>query len=110
MKIKSKLIISFCIILFVPIVLAFLISWSFLNIQVKLIEQNYGIKDADIYSITNMVQLLNRYTIEDFQEIINVAEQRPDYLEDISYLKRIDQELKKKTFLFGDTKRNAYSL
>lgn len=96
MKIKSKLIISFCIILFVPIVLACLLSWSFLNVQVKLIEQNYGIKDVDIYSITNMVQLLNRYTIEDFQEIVNVAEGSPEDLENIAYLKEIDKELKNK--------------
>lgn len=96
MKIKSKLIISFCIILFMPILLACLISWGFLNIQVKQIEQNYGIKDADIYSITNMVQLLNRYTIEDFEEIIDVAEQKPEYLENISYLKEIDKGLKNK--------------
>lgn len=96
MKIKSKLIISFCIILFVPIVLACLLSWSFLKVQVKLIEQNYGIKDADIYSITNMVQLLNRYTIEDFEEIIDVAERAPQNLENIAYLKKIDKKLKDK--------------
>ncbi len=96
MKIKSKLIISFCIILFVPIVLACLLAWSFLNVQVKLIEQNYGIKDADIYSITNMVQLLNRYTIEDFQEIIDVAERAPGNLENIAYLKEINKELENK--------------
>ena len=96
MKMKSKLIISFCIILFVPILLACLLSWGFLKVQVKLIEQNYGIKDADIYSITNMVQLLNRYTIEDFEELIAVAERTPQNLENLTYLKKIDKELKNK--------------
>uniref|UniRef100_UPI0040567C19 sensor histidine kinase n=1 Tax=Agathobacter sp. TaxID=2021311 RepID=UPI0040567C19 len=96
MKIKSKLIISFCIILFVPIVLACLISWSFLNIQVKLIQQTYGIKDADIYSLTNMVQLLNRYTIEDFEKMIDVAENTPQELENMQYLEVLDKALKEK--------------
>lgn len=96
MKLKSKLIISFCIIIFVPIFLACIVGVSFLTFQVKLIEQNYGIQDIDAYSITNMVQLLNRYTVEDFEDIIEVSENTPAQLEDIEYLKKIDKTLSNK--------------
>ena len=96
MKIKAKLIISFCIILFVPIFLAFAMFFGFLNIQVKLIQDTYGIKDADIYSLTNMVQLLNRYTIEDFEELILVAEHTPEKMENVNYLLSVDNSLKEK--------------
>ena len=96
MKIKAKLMISFCIILFVPIFLACGMFFGFLNIQVKLIQDTYGIKDADIYSLTNMVQLLNRYTIEDFEELIFVAEHTPEKMENVNYLLSVDNSLKEK--------------
>ena len=96
MKIKAKLMISFCIIFFVPIFLACAMFFGFLNIQVKLIQDTYGIKDADIYSLTNMVQLLNRYTIEDFEELILVAEHTPEKMENVNYLLSVDNSLKEK--------------
>lgn len=96
MRLKSKLIISFCIILFVPILLAGIVSVGFLNIQVKLIEENYGIQNADMFNITNVVQLLNRYTAPDFEEIIRVSEDTPAKLENKDYLKSVDKKLKEK--------------
>lgn len=107
MKIKAKLIISFCIILFVPIFLAFAMFFGFLNIQVKLIQDTYGIKDADIYSLTNMVQLLNRYTIEDFEELILVAEHTPEKMENVNYLLSVDNSLKEKHSYLVVRKGNA---
>lgn len=96
MKLKSKLVISFCITIFAPILLACIIAFGFLNIQIRLIEQNYGIHDLDAYSITNMVQLLNRYTVEDFNHIIDVVESSPEKLHTNEFLEKTDQKLKKK--------------
>ena len=47
MKFKNKIIISFCIILFVPILLAVLVLFGFQKIQIKAIEQTYGIAGID---------------------------------------------------------------
>ena len=96
MKLKSKLIISFCIILFVPIFLASVVSFGFLNLQVKMIEENYGLQDADLLSVANPVQMLNRYTTEDFENIIEVSERQPGKLEHVDYLKSVDRKLKEK--------------
>ena len=96
LKLKSKLIISFCITIFAPIFLACIIAFGFLAVQVKLIEHNYGIQDLDAYSITNMVQLLNRYTVEDFENIIEVTETAAAKLENTEFLQEIDQKLKDK--------------
>jgi len=89
LKLKSKLIISFCITIFAPIFLACIIAFGFLAVQVKLIEHNYGIQDLDAYSITNMVQLLNRYTVEDFENIIEVTETAAAKLENTEFLQRL---------------------
>ena len=40
MKLKSKLVISFCIIMFVPILLAFLVIAAFFKVQWQMIAQN----------------------------------------------------------------------
>ena len=40
MKLKSKLIITFCIIMFVPIVLALFIIWAFFRVQWEVVAQN----------------------------------------------------------------------
>ena len=68
MKIKSKLIISFCIVTFIPIILTFCTLVGFQKIQKKSIEQNYGIEDVDGYSLNSSIQLLNRMTEENFNE------------------------------------------
>ena len=68
MKIKTKLIISFCIIIFVPSILAIATISAYCNFQSHVIEQTYGIKNADAYSIINSVPLLNRYTALDLKK------------------------------------------
>ena len=46
MKLKSKLIISFCIIMFVPILLAIVISGFFFKVQVQMVAENIVVQPA----------------------------------------------------------------
>lgn len=48
MKIRTRLIISFCIITFVPILLASFVIYGFGRIQYRLIEANYGVKIPEV--------------------------------------------------------------
>lgn len=96
MKIKTKLMISFCIIIFVPLFLAAITIWGFFSFRMKVIEQNYGIQDADAYNLTNSVQLLNRYTIKDFDELKNKAGAEPEAFRDERYLDEVNQNLESK--------------
>lgn len=93
MKIKTKLIISFCIIIFFPMLLAGVVTAAFYNFQVQVIEQNYGIKNAGAYGIINSVQLLNRYTAEDFEEVQQAARQTPELLQSQEYLDELNENL-----------------
>lgn len=96
MKIKTKLIISFCIIIFVPSILAVATIGAFCNFQSHAIEQTYGIKNADAYSIINSVQLLNRYTTSDFEKLKKTIKQTPEKLKERSYLNEVNEDLKQK--------------
>ena len=71
MKLKTRLIISFCIIIFVPVFLAGIVFLGFKNFQMKNLEQTYGLEETSDYNyLTNSLQLLNRFTKKDFEEII----------------------------------------
>ena len=93
MKIKTKLVISFCIILFVPILLAGGVIIGFQTIQMKAIEKTYGIQDAGAYSLTNSIQLLNKMTEGDFANVQNLALDNPKELLDLDYLRSFNGQI-----------------
>ena len=97
MKLKSKIIISFCIIIFVPIVLMMAALFSFQRIQVKAIEQTYGIKENNYSYFSNSMQLLSRFTKECFKELKDTAKNDPARLEDQGYLDELNQTLEQKS-------------
>ena len=93
MKIKTKLVISFCIILFVPILLAGGVIIGFQTIQMKAIEKTYGIQDAGAYSLTNSIQLLNKMTEGDFANVQKLALDNPKELLNLDYLRSFNNDL-----------------
>ena len=93
MKQRTRLLIAFCTIIFVPIVLVGVAFYSFRHIQMKELQQNYGIEATDYTYLLNTVQLLNRYTEENFETLLELADTNPEQLEDVTYLKEVDAAL-----------------
>lgn len=97
MKLKTRLIISFCIIIFVPVLLAGVVLMGFKNFQMKNLEETYGLEGAADYNyLMNSLQLMNRFTKDDFEEIQKVAKDNPEQLEDMSYLETLNKRLGEK--------------
>lgn len=96
MKIKTKLVISFCIMIFVPIFLAMAIMFGVYSFQVHTVEQTYGIRNADAYSLLYSVKLLTRSTAADFDEIRHVAQSDANQLQEMDYLQEMNQDLQQK--------------
>lgn len=96
MKFRNKIIISFCIIIFVPILLALVVLFSFQKIQIKAIEQTYGVESEDYSYFSNSMQLLSRFTKTSFAELAATAEQHPEQLEDEVYLETLNRTLGEK--------------
>ena len=67
MKIKTKLVIALCIIIFVPIGLICFSLVGFQWIQKQAIERTYGIKKVESASLTNPVRLLDQMTEEELE-------------------------------------------
>ena len=93
MKQRTRLLIAFCTIIFVPIVLVGIAFCSFRHIQMKELQENYGIEATDYTYLLNTVQLLNRYTEENFENLLELADTNPEQLEDVTYLKEVDEAL-----------------
>ena len=97
MKLKTRLIISFCIIIFVPVCLTGVALFGFRNVQLREIEQTYGVGDNSDYTyLTNSVQLLSRYTKDMCKTISEKAKAAPDNFEDVTYLNELNNQLKEK--------------
>lgn len=96
MKIKTKLIISFCIIIFVPLLLAAMVIALFINFQMQAVESAYGIRNMNVYGIVHSVQILNHYTEEDFENLKRIADGEPEKLTDRAYLENENEGLKEK--------------
>ena len=96
MKFRNKLVISFCIILFVPLVLATGVLFSFQKIQMKIIEQTYDVADEDYGYLSNSVQLLNRFTKDIYQELKEVSQGEPEKFAQEEFLKQMNTRLEGK--------------
>lgn len=97
MKLKTRLILSFCVMLFLPIALACAALFGFYQMQVHSIKQTYGIEKEDSsFFFSNSVQMLNNYIQPDFEEIQQLAETNPFRLRSIEYLTAKDAALAEK--------------
>ncbi|MBR5565934.1 MAG: HAMP domain-containing histidine kinase [Roseburia sp.] len=96
MKFRNKIIISFCIILFVPLVLATGVIVGFQKIQIKMIEQTYGVENSDYGYLSNSVQLLNRFTKDIYQELQATTERAAQKFEKKEYLDQMNARLEGK--------------
>ena len=93
MKLKTRLSIAFCIIIFVPVMLAGLALCGFQHIQLKEIEQNYGIECTDYNYLINSVQLLSSVTRDISESLKTEVAEDPEKMEDMQYLDEINTQL-----------------
>ena len=96
MKLKTRLTISFCIIIFVPILLAAFAIFGLHKFQIAAIEQTYGITADNYVNLMNPVQILNRYTKADYNRLLKEVKLNPDRFLELEFLEEINQQLKKK--------------
>lgn len=96
MKLRTRLIISFCIIIFVPVLLAVATIWGFGQYQMKAVRQIYNI-DGNAYDyFVNSFKVLSHFTKADYEKLQGVVEEEPGKLEDLPYLDKANQQLAEK--------------
>ncbi len=97
MKLKTRLIVAFCIIIILPIALAGAAIFGLFQIQTKTIQKNYGLEASDTQGVlSNSLQLMSRYTKTEYDEICQKAQSDPEKLESEAYLTSINKKLQEK--------------
>ena len=70
MKIKTRIALSFFIVIIIPIVLIFVVLFTLMEIQGRQLEKEYGISSeyaVDSLFSNSMLQV-NQYTLTDYEE------------------------------------------
>ena len=73
MKLRTRVIISFFIIILVPIVMCALTFYFFVGYKTKSIGEKYGLANATYRTISNNTLLLNAMTAEEYDEVEKTA-------------------------------------
>ena len=101
MKLKTRLILSFCVIIFLPMALACAALFGFYQLQVHSIKQTYGLENKNSsFFFSNSVQMLNQYIQADYEELQKMCKWDPEGVQDITYLESKNADLlSKEAFL-----------
>ena len=86
MKLRTRVIISFFIIILVPIVMCALTFYFFVGYKAKIIGEKYGLANATYRTISNNTLLLNAMTSEEYDEVEDTAKSDTAKLEETNYL------------------------
>jgi len=96
MKLKTRLIVSFFIIILVPMALVGLAFIGYGKYQIRAIERRYDITGVTYDSLSNSMQLISKLTQKVFEDIREQELQDVDKILDKEYLDEINSELQKK--------------
>lgn len=96
MKLKSRLIIAFLIMIAMPVVLISLAAGTIVRFQMYSINASYDVEAKTIQVITNPIQILNRITRGIYNEIKLYSYNIPEKLSDPDYYEELNSLLKTK--------------
>ena len=96
MKLKTRIIISFFVIILVPLVFTGACLYGFSHYMLKNIEKQYGIENPTYENLSNSLQMLSSMTKKTFDSLQQQAKNQPDSFEDVQYLDSINTELSTK--------------
>lgn len=94
MKLKTRLVIGFVTVMILPVILSLAVIAGFATIQLRLIEKNYGINEADYKVFINPINTLNQVTESTYQQLKITTNRDAKRMEDLSYLDDINRELR----------------
>lgn len=96
MKLKTRLIVAFCVITIVPFLLFGISFWGFTNYQMDLMEENYGVEMA-LETLSDSMQVIGKSTQAVFESLKQQAELDEQQLLDQDYLELVNAQLQAKS-------------
>ena len=101
MKFKTRLGVAFCTILLVPLILSTTLVFGMLKYQLHAIDETYGITGTTIENLSNSVQVMAKLMEQPYLELVEIARDDVEMMEDARFLNEFNEEL---------VEKNAYLL
>ena len=105
MKLKTRLVIAFLVMILVPILLGTVMFLGLTRYQVRLIERRYDISGVTYSDLTNTLRLLDALNENVYEEVSGIASSDPDKLVQDDYLSQTEADLQEK-FSFLVVRKN----
>lgn len=97
MKLRTKLKLSFCIMIILPIIMCMVFAFGLFKYQAAVIHQMYEVDSVELLeNFYSPVVIMGKMTESIYNEIKEVAEETPWKFNNNSYLSQVDDELKNK--------------
>lgn len=93
MKIKKRLLVSFVIIILVPVITGSILFAVTAGFQLRELKKSYGYVSEDHKYTSNTIQLLSSITIDEYKRLEGISKKAPQQLEDINYLNKLNENL-----------------
>ncbi len=93
MKLKTRIIISFFIIVLEPLLFTVIAFWCFSQYQLGVIERQYGIEDPTYETLANSAEVVAHLTNKAVEEMEEIAQTDPELFTDLQYLESLNKEL-----------------
>ncbi len=95
MKFRTKIKISFMLLILIPITLLLVTLFTILKLQTKSVQNKYGITDSGSEMFANQTKIYSKVTEKIFDRIKYDVENDSHKLMDMDYIKELDKELNK---------------
>ena len=97
MDIKRRLLVAFIIMVMFPCVMMSMVSVVIMMYQTNSIQEGYELETETFQVLfSNPMQVLNKMTRKDYNDLVTIAQQSPDSLLDKQYAMKLNNELKEK--------------
>lgn len=93
MKFKTRLGVSFCTIIIIPLILSTALIYGMVKYQLHAIDETYGITGTTIESLSNSVQVMAKLTEQSYLELSEVIHENVELMEDARFLNEFNDDL-----------------
>jgi len=93
MKFKTRLGVSFCTIIVIPLILSTALIFGMVKYQLHAIDKTYGITGTTIESLSNSVQVMAKLTEQSYLELSEVIHDDVEMMADARFLNEFNDEL-----------------
>ncbi len=93
MELKRKLIVSFMLVIMIPVIMVIIMGKAIVTYQLNSIQKAFDLEVDTAQIISNPIQLLNQVTRGVYNRIAYLAEYNPEKLADMEYIDLLNNEL-----------------